>query len=146
MLWYIGVWALILAFLGPAMACCCQLSSKNNGDSGFACIFGLIAGSIAGYIGLLYLSSVAVVRINTINELIQSNWDSLELYNQINPCVDVYTRVDTESFGKQIDTLRDQFSKIHHLNWAFFVVTWFPIVIPFISYIALMLMMKTQNV
>ena len=140
LLWYIGSWAIILSMCGPMLACCCSLSSRNNDSSGFACCFGCATGSIIGYAGLLVLSSWAVAKINDVYEVILTNQESLGMYDKINPCVDEYTRVDTEKLATQIETLRVKFSKIHRANWSFFTVTWIPVVLPFIMIVFLILL------
>ena len=68
----------------------------------------------------------------------------MELYEELNPCVDIYTRVDTETLGIQIDTLKYKFSKIHRMNWSFFIVTWIPIALPFLTFVVLILLNDGQ--
>ena len=79
-LWSYGVFAISFAFLGPVLACVCQVASRRNND-GFACMVGMVVGSISGYFCLLILSIFAVLNMKKIGDLIQSNLDSLPLYD-----------------------------------------------------------------
>ena len=52
---------------------------------------GLTVGSIIGYFSLLILSLWSFSKIKRTYEIVQANQDAIELYDEINPCVDVYT-------------------------------------------------------
>ena len=92
------------------------------------------------------LSVFAVLNMKKIGDLIQSNLDALPLYDQINPCVDEFTKLDTKKFSKSIGVLKDKFDYIINLNWIFFTLTWLPLFVPVITYLGIKLQTKQRDV
>ena len=88
----------------------------------------------------------AVFAFKEIGDLIQYNLDSLPLYEQINPCVDDYTKLDVTTFLSSITNLKESFDYIINLNWIFFALTWLPLFVPSLTYLIIVLQAKQQAV